>query len=416
MNLFDLTAVLITLAAAFGYVNYRWVRLPPTTGILSLALGGSLLMLVADHLLPQWCLRQSVNTVLGRVDFNEALLHGMLCFLLFAGSLHLRFEDLRTNKWTIVALATLGVILSTALVGFAAFYLFNALGLPVPLSLCLVFGAILSPTDPIAVLALLKELKAPKDLEAVIAGESLFNDGVGVVVFLGLLPLALPGGDGAGALDSPHLGFLFLREVAGGILLGLASGWVAFRALKSIDVHQLELLITLALAMFTYSLSFKLEVSGPIAVVVAGLLIGNHGKRLAMSPRTTEHVDAFWGMMDDILNAVLFLLIGLLGFDPRLSLQAFGAVLASIPLVLGSRFLSVLLPTALLGWNREGRRGMVPILTWGGLRGGLSVAMVLSLPPLPEKELLLSCTYAVVLFSVLVQGSTMRRLLSRFDV
>ena len=341
----------------------------------------------------------------------------MLCFLLFAGALHVKFEDMRSNQWTLLALATVGVVLSTLMLGVFSFGLFRLAGLGLSFPLCLVFGALLSPTDPIAVMGLLKELRAPKALEALIAGESLFNDGVGVVAFLGLTSLAGFSGDGGPALSTGALAVLFVREVAGGALLGLGLGYVAFRALRSIDYHQLELLITLALAMSTYSLAFGLGVSGPIAVVVAGLIIGNHGKRLAMSEKTIGHVDAFWGMMDDILNAVLFLLIGLMGVDPRLDPRALWAALGMIPLALASRFLSVLLPVTLLHWNNKSRPpGLVPILTWSGLRGALSIAMVLSLPDIPERETLLTGTYAVVLFSVLAQGLGMKPLLRHYGL
>lgn len=415
MGLFDAAAVLVALAAILGYLNFRFLRLPATTGILILSLLGSFIMLGSNWLFPQWHLRGTVDVFLSNIDFNQALLRGMLCFLLFAGALHVKFEDMRTNQWTILALATLGVILSTLLVGGLSYGLFHLLGLGIPFPLCLVFGALLSPTDPIAVMGLLKELKAPKDLDAMIAGESLFNDGVGVVIFLGLVPLIGIVGHPSLPPDSLGIGFLFLREVGGGVLLGFALGYIAYRALKSIDQAPLELLITLALAMFTYSLAFRMEVSGPIAVVVAGLLIGNQGKRYAMSPRTIGHVDAFWGMMDDILNAVLFLLIGLMGIDPRLDPRAFGAALAIIPVALISRFLSVLFPITFLHWGKK-QKGIVPILTWGGLRGGLSIAMALSLPATPEKEILLTSTYAVVLFSVLVQAMTMRRLLNHYGI
>ena len=262
----------------------------------------------------------------------------------------------------------------------------------------------------------MKELRAPKDLEATIAGESLFNDGVGVVVFFALVSLAGLGGVQAPLSLSPaRVGLLFFREVGGGVLLGLGLGYLAFRMLKSINYHQLELLITLALVMFMYSLSFRLDVSGPIAVVVAGLLIGNHGKKFAMSEKTAEHVDAFWGMADDILNAVLFLLIGLEVFDTPLGTRVLGVALAAVPLALASRFLSVLVPIGLMRFKNN-PKGLVPILTWGGLRGGLSVAMALSLPPLPEKGMILAATYGVVLFSVLAQGLTMRRLLNHYGL
>ena len=416
MNIFDEAAILICLAAAFGYLNYRYLRLPATTGILGIALLCSILLSVVDVLIPQVQLRYLLKGFLDGIDFNQILMHGMLCFLLFAGALHLKFEDLKANKWIIILLATLGVLISTAFVGWLAFVLLKAWGIPISLPLCLVFGALISPTDPIAVMVLLKELRAPKDLKATIAGESLFNDGVGVVVFFALTALA-----GIG-LEGPHLsmgllqvGLLFLQEVLGGVLLGLGLGYVAFRMLKSINYHQLELLITLALVMFLYSLSFRLGVSGPIAVVVAGLLIGNLGKKFAMSEKTAEHVDAFWGMVDDILNAVLFLLIGLEIFDTPMSAKVVSVALAAVPIALASRFLSVLIPISLLRLKNN-LRGLVPILTWGGLRGGLSVAMALSLPAIPEKGMILAATFGIVLFSVLVQGLTMKGLLAHYGV
>jgi len=416
MSFFDISAVLIALAATFGYLNYRFLRLPSTTGILGIALLSCLILLAVSGLFPQWHLQAMLKVFLAGINFNQALMHGMLCFLLFAGALQVKLEDLKANQWTILALATLGVLLSTVLVGGSAFILLTALGRPVSLALCLVFGALISPTDPIAVLGLLKELRAPKDLEATIAGESLFNDGVGVVVFFALTALAGIGDQGSSlSIGGLQVAWLFAQEVGGGVLLGLSLGYLAFRMLKSIDYHQLELLITLALVMFTYSLSFRLGVSGPIAVVVAGLLIGNHGRRFAMSPRTVEHVDSFWGMVDDILNAVLFLLIGLDIFDTHISPGLQLAALAAVPIALASRFLSVFLPLSVLRWNNN-RRGITAILTWGGLRGGLSVAMALSLPDMPEKNLILAATYGVVLFSVLVQGLSMRRLLNHYGV
>ena len=419
MNEFDISAVLVTLAALFGYLNHRLLKLPATTGILSITLLASSATLLADRLVPAWNLRGALAQFLSGVNFDQILLRGMLCFLLFAGALRVNFESLRANKWAVVALATLGVLLSTALLGFLTYRLFQGLGFAVPLINCLLLGAILSPTDPIAVLGLMRDLRASKDVEAVISGESLFNDGVGVVVFFILAALAgLGGGPGAEPIPSLPLdaALLFFRQVLGGVLLGLGLGYAAYRALKSINFHQLELLITLALAMSIYSASFRLHVSGPIAVVVAGLLIGTHGKKFAMSQVTAEHVDAFWGMVDDILNALLFLLIGLEALAPPLGAPVLLAALLVIPASLAARWVSVALPMALLGLYRKYPRGIVPILTWGGLRGGLSVAMVLSLPPLPEKELFLDCTFGVVLFSVLAQGMTMRRLLSRYGM
>ncbi len=419
MNAFDIAAILITLGAVFGYINHRLLRLPSTVGILSIALVSSLIVLATDYMVPSWQLRTTLSGFLVEIDFNTALMHGMLCFLLFAGALHVELADLLANKWTIGAMATLGVAISTALVGALTYGLFQLFGFEVPLLICLVFGALISPTDPIAVLGLLKELRADKDLETNIVGESLFNDGVGVVVFFVLASLAgLGGGAEAGHTEISFSGVavLLFSEVAGGVLLGLGLGYTAYRALKSIDYHQLELLITLALVMFMYSLSFWLHVSGPIAVVVAGLFIGNHGKRIAMSPRTTEHVDAFWEMVDEILNAVLFLLIGLEVFALQLREQALLAALLVVPIVLAARLVSVAIPITALRWFRKYTRGIVPILTWGGLRGGISVALVLSLPSFPAKDLLLTATYAVVLFSVLVQGLSLRRVFTYYGV
>jgi CPA1 family monovalent cation:H+ antiporter len=438
MNAFDIAAILITLAAIFEYINYRLLKLPSTIGIMSIALVSSIIMLLIDAVVPSWHLRETLAGFLVDIDFNEALMHGMLCFLLFAGALHVELDNLLSRKWTIGSLATIGVVLSTAVIGSMTWLLFSVLGMDVPFMVCLVFGAIISPTDPIAVLGLLKELKAPKTLEAKIAGESLFNDGVGVVVFLALVSVAglSGGGHGGGgvehaaeaavhaaeavstssSVDVVGIGILFIQEVVGGLLLGLGFGYVAYRALKSIDYHQLELLITLALVMFMYALSFWLHVSGPIAVVVAGLFIGNHGKRFAMSEGTASHVDAFWSMVDEIMNAVLFLLIGLEVFAIHMTGKGWIAAVAVVPIALLARLIAVSVPIAFLRRIREYPRGIVQILTWGGLRGGISVALVLSLPEFEQKELLLSCTYAVVLFSVLVQGLTMRRVFSYFGV
>jgi len=274
-------------------------------------------------------------------------------------------------------------------------------------------GAIVSPTDPIAVVGMLKRLRAPKDMEATIAGESLFNDGVGVVAFLALASAA--GLSSEPQLAQPTLiAWMLVRQTGGGVLLGLAAGYVAYRALKSIDHRELELLITLAAAMVIYTMSFPLEVSGPIAVVVAGLIIGHYGRKFAMSRRTVEHVNAFWGMMDDILNAVLFLLIGLEVLSTHLTRPAFIAAGAMIPIVLAARLVSVSLPVFLLKPLSPHSRGLIPVLTWGGLRGGLSVAMALSLPRIAVRDTLIGCTYGIVVFSILVQGMTMPRVLRRF--
>lgn len=407
----------MAIAAVAGYANHRFLKLPATSGTLVVALLSSFAVVATEAFVPG--LRSDIARLLGEIDFNQALMHGMLCFLLFAGALHVDLDGLVKNKWTIGALATVGVLVSTLVIGVLMRGMLMMLGADVPLIVCFIFGAVISPTDPIAVMGLLKELRAPASLEAQIAGESLFNDGISVVVFFALVSVAgLSVGEEA-AIDVTNatgLALYGLREVGGGIALGLALGYVGYRALLSIDDHPLELLITLALAMFLYAVSFWVGVSGPIAVVVAGLLIGNPGRRFAMSTRTREHVEAFWSMTDEILNAVLFLLIGLEFLavpEPPLVIVA---GLLTIPIALVARFVSVGLPIVAMSLRSGFVRGLVPVLTWSGLRGGISVAMVLSLPRFPAKDLLLACTYTVVVFSILVQGLTVRKVLLYYGI
>ena len=417
MTGFDIGAILIAVAAVSGYVNRRFLRLPATSGTLLVALVSSLIIVAADALLPAFRLRDSVAVFLSGIDFTETLMRGMLAFLLFAGALHLDLEGLLDHKWTIAALATLGVVLSTAIVGALAWWVFQLAGIDIAFDVCLVFGALISPTDPIAVMGLLKEMRGPRYLESLIAGESLFNDGIAVVVFFAIASVAgLSGEPSTGPTGGAGLVLFFVRQVAGGVALGLTLGYVTYRALKTIDDHPLELLITLALAMLVYSLSFPLGVSGPIAVVVSGLLIGNPGRQLAMSERTRERVDAFWSMVDEILNAVLFLLLGLQVFTVASSPATLARGLLAIPIVLLARIVSVAVPIHVACLRRGVTRGTIPIVTWSGLRGGLSVAMMLSLPPFPQRDLLLASTYAVVVFSILAQGLTSRRLLVRYRI
>ncbi len=419
MNGFDMAAVLLTIAAMFGYVNHRFLRMPATSGTLAVALLSSLVVVATEAVLPSWHFQVRVRAFLSDIDFNETLMRGFLSFLLFAGALHVSFEGLWSNKGTIGILSTVGVLISTLVVGVLTWGGFRLLGIPIPFVVALVFGALISPTDPIAVIGLLRELRAPESLEAQIAGESLFNDGVGVVVFLAFVSVAgLPGSEPNSHLGTGASGLagFFLREVGGGLLLGIALGYGGYRVLKSLDERSLELLITLALAMGTYALAFLLGVSGPIAVVGAGLLIGNRGRLFAMSPRTREHVDAFWGMIDYVLNAVLFLLIGLQVFAVSVGPKAIVAGLLAIPIALAGRALAVGLPIMAIGRRGGFIKGLIPILTWSGLRGGISVALALSLPQFPEKDYLLAATYAVVVFSILVQGLTTRRLLVHYRV
>ncbi len=418
MSVFDVAAILTAVAAVSGYINHRILHLPPTSGTLLVALAASLVVVLLEQVVPGMQLRPLVESFLGQIDFNRTLMHGLLCFLLFAGALHVDLGGLVDHRWTIAALSTIGVLLSVAVVGILTWLAFGLIGRPLSLMVCLTFGALISPTDPIAVMGLLKELHAPPSLEAQIAGESLFNDGVGVVVFLALASMAQLSGATSelAGVDTVALAVFAVREVLGGIVLGLALGYVGYRALLSIDDHPLELLITLALVMFLYSLSFWIHVSGPIAVVVAGLLIGNPGRRFAMSERTREHVDGFWSMIDEILNAVLFLLLGLEVFAVRSWSDVLVPALLAVPICLLARFVSVAIPVTAMQARGSLRRGLVPVLTWSGLRGGISVALVLALPRFAGTEILLACTYAVVVFSVLVQGLTVRRVLVHYGV
>lgn len=404
MHPFDLMALLVTVAALFSWANHRWLGLPSTLGVMIMGL----LLSLAIALLGQAGVPvQRIRDMVGSVDFDEALLHGLLSFLLFAGALHVNLADLRQVRWVIAVLASVGVITSAVLVGGGSWLVFQALGIGLPLIWCLVFGALISPTDPIAVLAILKEFHAPKALETKIAGESLFNDGVGVVVFLVLLGIA------TGSTE-PSLGGiaeLFLLETGGGALFGLALGWVGYRMLATVDRHDVEILLTLAIVMGGYSLAFGLHVSAPIAIVVAGLLIGNHGRAMAMSEATRTRLDEFWELIDEMMNAVLFLLIGLEVLLLTFSADYLMAALLLIPVVLAARFVSVGTPIALFRLRQAFPPRTVRLLTWGGLRGGISVALALSLPSGPVRDQLLMATYAIVLFSLVVQGLTFSRLL-----
>lgn len=407
MHLFDLAAIVISAAALFAWVNHRWLRMPSTLGVMLLGLLLSLALALMRR--AGLDLASDVEALLHQIDFDEALLHGMLSFLLFAGALHVDLESLRQHRWVVATLASIGVLISTAVLGLGAWCVFTLMGIPLPLIWCLLFGALIAPTDPIAVMATLKRLGAPKALEIKIAGESLFNDGIGVVVFIVLLGIAT----GSAPASIEGIGKLFLFEAVGGVLFGLLLGWVGFHLLKRVDKYDVEVLLTLAIVMGGYALAFRLHASAPIAIVVAGLYIGNHGRALAMSEQTRERLDDFWELIDEILNAVLFLLIGVEVLVLTFHGQFLVAGLVLIPVALLARWVSVGLPISLFRMRHAFPERTVRILTWGGLRGGISVALALSLPPGPIREQLLMATYAIVLFSLLVQGSTIGRLLPK---
>ena len=407
MHAFDVIAVLLTLSAVFGYVNFRYIKLPTTIGLMLLGLIFSLLIIVAGKFSPG--IADTASQFVSGIEFDEALLGIMLSYLLFAGALHVNLGDLASQKRVIAILATIGVVFSTLLTGSAAWLLLKAMGIAPDYIDCLLFGALISPTDPVAVLGILKKAGAPKSLETKITGESLFNDGVGVVVFLSLLAVAT--GQMQPTLE--NIATLFAQEILGGLLLGFTLGLIGFFMLKKIDNYQVEILITLALVTGGYSLANRLHISGPLAMVVAGLIIGNQARNLAMSGKTEKHLDTFWELIDEILNAMLFLLIGLevLVLEFQTDYLIFG--LLAIPLTLAVRVTAVTLPVMLLKNSRDFSPGVIRALTWGGLRGGISVALALSLPKGETRDLILMATYLVVIFSIAIQGTTLKHFLPK---
>lgn len=402
--MFDITVICLVLTALLAYLNHRYVGLPTTIGVMGIALLLSIALVALDKI-GIHTLRSYEISLLSAIDFSDVLMRGMLSILLFAGALHVDLNDLALYKWQVGFLSVLGTIASTLLVGSAVWLILPAVGIVLPLSLCLLFGALISPTDPIAVMGIVKAAGAPKNLEMVIAGESLFNDGVGVVLFSLFLAIAVGGQQPTMA----HGGILFLREVGGGLIFGWVLGYITYRMLKSIDSYQVEILITLAAVLGGYSLAHRLHVSGPLAMVAAGLLIGNQGRRLAMSGKTREHLDMFWELLDEILNAVLFMILGLEVILISFSKPIIMAILAVIIIVVGIRLLTVGMPVLLHRRFFQLPRGSWKVLTWGGLRGGISVALALSLPAGPSRDVVLALTYGMVVFSIIGQGLTIGR-------
>lgn len=436
LSLFEIAASLLVLSALLSWINHAYLKLPHTIGLLVMALLASFILMALEIVLPNLGLTDTIQSGLAQIDFNETLMKGMLGFLLFAGALHVDLGKLRDAKWAIGSMATFGVVLSTFIVGTGFWGLAQLLNLDVPFIWALVFGALISPTDPVAVLSILKTVKMPKSLETKIAGESLFNDGVGVVVFTLVLAVAVGSGTGGhalletvqiagpimaatgGSIGILDVAELFVVDALGGALLGGLAGWITYKMMARIDEHAIEILISLACVAGTYALASRIEIlghhlSGPIAVVVAGLMIGNKGASVAMSEHTRQYLFGFWEMIDEILNSVLFLLIGLeilvLGLMPEYAV--IGAV--AIPLVLLARLCAVYIPMKLIGTFKTFTKGAVPVLTWGGVRGGISVALALSLPDNEYKPLILTATYCVVVFSIIVQGLTVKTVVAR---
>ena len=420
----DIPAILLILATIFGAINYKFVKLPHTIGLMMVALVASLSLIALDLTFPSLGMSILANEFLGNIDFNVTLMQGMLSFLLFAGALHVDLDQLLENKWTILTFASIGVLVSSFVIGGGFWLISGAVGLSLPFLVCLLLGVMVSPTDPVAVLGVLKTLQVPSPLKAKIAGESLFNDGVAVVLFSVLVSLVFGNGGEEGLETSFQLTsviWLLTKEALGGLFLGLISGFIAFWLLRQIDDYVLEVLITLALVTGAYSIALHLHLSGPIAMVIAGLLIGNQGTSLAMSETTRMHVETFWELVDEILNSVLFLLIGLKivfllqhsSYDIAYPLLI-GLFIAITLLSLFARFLAIAVPVQIKSLNSEVNPGTVPILTWAGIRGGVSVALALSLPSSSESELLLFVTYLVVLFSVAIQGLTIENVIKRY--
>ncbi len=404
-NIYGILTFLIVLTAIFSYINVRFIKLPTTIGIMLISLVCSLLIIWLGKYFPSVSIY--IKSLIGSIDFETILMRAMLSFLLFAGAIHIDVQKLRKAIVPVITYSTIGVLISTAFIGTTMYLVFQIFAFQVPFIYCLLFGSLISPTDPIAVLGILKKAGIPPSLEIKISGESLFNDGVGVVVFISLLDIALMGIENLGIVQTS---LLFLEEAGGGIAWGFMIGYGGFYLLKSIDHYQVEVLITIAVVMGGYLLATNLHVSGPLAMVVAGIIIGNKGAREAMSDTTKDYINKFWELIDEMLNALLFLLIGfemiILNFDKKVILIGLIAIIVT----LSGRYISVFIPTLFMSYKKTFDRNMLPILTWGGLRGGISVALALSLPKGEFRTIIVSITYINVVFSILIQGLTIGKL------
>ena len=412
----ELPAIVLICVTVFGYLNHKYLKLPLTVGLVIIALVSGVSVILLDVVFPSMKVSLALNGWLDEIDFNRTLMNGMLSFLLFAGALHVDLAGLMKAKFQVSLLATVGVLISTFINGTCFYYLCYAFGFNIEYIYCLIFGVIVSPTDPVAVLALLKRLKVPKRLESMIGGESLFNDGVAVVVFSVLLAIAFGSTTGHGHtpdMDANAIVGLFVKEAFGGALLGLIGGYLTFLLMKSIDDYIIEVIATLALVTGAYSIALNLHLSGPIAMVVAGVFIGNTGKEFAMSEKTRQHVTDFWHLIDEILNAALFILIG---FEV-VALSSDGGVWlisgVSVIVAVSARFIAVSIPLTFLSTLISKERGEITILTWAGLKGGISIALALSLPDIESKPIIVTAAYSVVVFSILIQGLTIEKVINR---
>lgn len=402
MELYYTFSILIVLASLFAYINIRFLKLPATIGIMIIAILVSVLVrLFGNSFFPETT--KDLFNLINQFDFYEVLMGAMLNFLLFAGAIHVHFSDLKEQKIPIIVYSTVSVVISAFLIAALVYYTAPLLGIEVPFIFCLLFGTLISPTDPIVVLGILKQAKVPKRIETKITGEALFNDGVAVVMFAVVMKMAYdPNMD----LSFGSISWLFIKEGIGGMLLGALLGFTAAHAMKKIDDYKVSVLITLSIVMGGYLIAHQLHVSSPLAMVIAGLIIGNYGKKVAMSDTTKDYLNKFWELIDEIMNAILFLFIGfeLLLLPDISSYMLIGLV--AVFIVLLSRMLSILIPLKSILRKNTYTKGSLIVMVWGGIRGGVSIALVLSLPSGEYKDLLLEITYIVVLFSIVVQGLT----------
>jgi len=409
MDAYLIATILILLSGIFGYINTRFLKLPNTIGLMVITIVFTLIVIAISYFDPT--LLNFEKEIISKINFREVLLEEMLSFLLFAGALHTNFKQLKIQKWPVLLFSTFGVLTSTFLVGIAMYYVLQLVGMPIAFIYCLLFGALISPTDPIAVLGILKKANVPKKLETKIVGESLFNDGVGVVVFLTIFQIASFGTENIAAMDVLQL---FGKEVLGGILLGGILGWITYRLLKSIDDYDIEVIITLAAVMGGTVLAQKLHLSAPLAMVTAGLIVGNDTVRdTAMSETTERYVDKFWELIDILLNAILFVMIGMEMLVLVIDGEYVFAGLIAVPVILACRYLSLLIPINIFKKKLDFVPNTNLIMTWGGLRGGISIALALGLTNEMHRDLFLVITYIVVIFSIIVQGLTVGKLVEK---
>lgn len=409
MEVYNLITIIIVLTAVFGYINFRFLKLPATIGIMIISIVASLVIVGIGFFNPDFF--KKTTDLITTIDFHTALMKVMLSFLLFAGAIHIDLNKLKKEWLSIISFSTIGVLLSTVIVAALIFMVSKWFGFTIDFIYCLLFGALISPTDPIAVLGILKQSRIPSSLEMKISGESLFNDGVAVVVFMTIFEIINVGTENISFLE---ISWLFLKEAGGGILFGAMLGYLGFWTLRSIDNYIIEVLITLAIVMGGYLLADRLHISGPLAMVVAGIITGNKSRDQVMSDVTRDYIDKFWEMIDEVLNAILFLLMGFEMLIVRFSFNLFLLGCVSIVLVLLSRYISVAIPIALLKHRTIFEKNVIPILTWGGLRGGISVALALSLPEEMFGDVFVSITYIIVIFSIIVQGLTIGKFAKRF--